>query len=151
MFQLVFHNTRQVAADSKAVESVETLRESKEEFRNIAKSMAQDLEQVVNQSLWHYAKFKGHEIEPEKFISIDSSIEDDDIEEFAIWMNTFGDRIRQYPEWQKAVDKKAAQLMNLTEADLIIEEIDQGAQQNDPIMSLLNGIRQDKETDNQES
>lgn len=152
MFQLVFHQTRQIAADSKAVESVETIKEAKEEFRAIAQSHAHDLQQVVNQALWHYGVFQGNQnLALADFIKIDTNISENDVEQFALWMNSFGDRIRRYPKWQKAIDKKAASLMNLANMDEVLEEIEAGiAEQPDPIRDLFNVQAQNTEPDQEQ-
>ena len=124
MFKVAFMQTNMLPADSRAVQSFETIREGKEDFYQAAISAAKDIEQIVEQMLRGYLSFKGQEDADIEF-KLDKDITIESVDEQIKLMQASLDRINRYPTWRKEVDKKLAGQMNLTNADDIQQEIEE--------------------------
>lgn len=140
MIKVTFLQTRHLPAGAAGVESWQTIREAKEDFRAVAINAARDIESLVNQMLVAIGKFKGIEVE-EDLVTFDKDITVEDVNETLQWMLAYRDRIARYPLWQKAVDEMGARRMNLDNLDEVLKQIKSGAIEtfNDPIGSIFNG------------
>lgn len=121
--KIAFNQNRHLPGDSRDAESDKTLKEQKEEFRALAVNAAKDIEAMTNRSLYHYARMKGLNIEPEQFVTFDTDITEEDIDEFLNLTQVFEPRINLYPSWRKEVDKIGAKTMNLSNIEEVVKEI----------------------------
>jgi len=150
MFRTVFNQNRVMNTESKGIASFQTIREMKEEFLTAARNAAQDIENVANEAIQHWALFKGIKDFQGK-IQLGNDLELKDIEHEIEVMQLAADRIRRHPKWNKEVDKKLAQSMNLNNIDEILEEIEAApaeAQQARPnrLLERLNAVQQETDT-----
>lgn len=141
MVKVTFNQMRQLPASSGSAESWQTIREAKEEFRELAVNAAKDLESFANNMIHAYLMYGGKkEQEFKQYVKLDTDITEEDINELILWVSTFRDRIDKYPTWRKEVDRTAAKRMNLPEIDKIIEEIDSAPEEKATASSALDEV-----------
>lgn len=145
LFKVAFNQLNGLAGDSKESPSAEARRELKEELITLARAYLTELEDVVNQAVGHYAKFKDKTAER---IEFDKNITLDDIDRELMIINAHRDSIKALPTFHKAVLKKHATDLNLTNIDEVLKEIDamkapepQGEDVRTQLLKAVNGER----------
>lgn len=122
LFRVTFNVTRSMPVNSRGIESAATQHESKEELYTRIRDIREEVLDVVRTGLEHYAAFAGEAIEPE--VSFETDISEADLAEISAFIQAHSDRIAQYGELQKAVDKKIVKKLGLPEEQELIEAIE---------------------------
>lgn len=122
LWRVAFFQNRLIPADSRAVESSETIKVVKEDLINAIKLAGESISNHVNQLVGMFAAYKGTDI-GEKEVAFDFNIEIDD-QEFINLAALFMQDIKQYDTWTKEVYKRVAKKMNVDNPELVMSEIE---------------------------
>ena len=151
VFKVGLNQFRQLSADSKAVQSDDTIAEEKANTVALVLSTIDDLEDAMNQSMNHYAVFAGQK-NFESDISFNREIIAKNFERFVAVYGAFADRLTKYAKVSKAVDRAAVRALELPkdEETEALREIDQAPEvetpaqvEPDPIEKALNGQQEE--------
>lgn len=125
LFRIAFNMPRVINTGSRVGESAESRREMKEDLTTRLEEKRREMLVIFQQAISDWAMFKGVELAPED-VEIDflAPLDERDIQELAMFVRQIGDRLRRYPAWEKSIDRKIAQRMNLPEEVDILKEID---------------------------
>jgi hypothetical protein len=125
LFKVAFNQTQSLAANTKAVASDDTIRELKDDLFALIESSIQDLENIANQMVRHYAAFMGKPDFAGK-VTLSREITEEDIEKQMEILAALRAEIMQVLPWRKAVLKKFLHKQNLPEKETkeISDEID---------------------------
>lgn len=121
LFKVAFNQINGLSADSKESPGAETRREMREEFVAMVETSLGELEDIINEFVGFYAKFKGTEsVEP---IKLDRTVTIEDMDMFLRLVALFREEIRGCVTWNQETLKKALAYQNLPNGDKITEEI----------------------------
>jgi hypothetical protein len=105
IFRLALNQTRMMSSDSKVGQSSDTIKEEKEAVYNLVKAESEGIEDMVNNALRMFAKFKGiDDLEPEFKFTLDSGTED--VDQFIKLVSLFRDEIVKLPTMRKELLNK---------------------------------------------
>lgn len=116
LFKVAFNQVRAIAADSKESPSAEAQREMKEDFLSLIKSIISEIEDIINQALVFYAKFKGIDNFQGK-IQLDKNISIEDLDAELAVFAAMKDDFKKVPSAYKAFVKKRISGLNLEDPD----------------------------------
>ncbi len=125
LYRVAFNKTLTLSSDSKESPGAETLREGKEELINLVKSTAGDIDDVMNEAIDHYARFKGVKNFKGK-IKLNTDISTEDIDKQIALFAANQDAIKKVDIWHKSYLKKVAESQNLPNLEEILKAIDAG-------------------------
>ena len=129
-FKVAFNQVMALAAGSKESPSAETRRAMMDDFVAIVETSLTEIEDVVNQAVYFYAKFKGIKLGESDRITFDKKVTERDFDQFLATWNSLRDDFRKIAEVRKEVLKKGAESMGLSEESLdAIEKFDFEAEQ----------------------
>lgn len=147
IFRLGLNQLRHLPLDSKETQSADAVIEEKWNTLALVESTLQEIEGVIDRSLYYYAQLKGVR-DFEGSINLNKDIDEKDFNQFITAYSTFGDKLSKYPEIEKSVLKQAVLKLGFDEAETkkALNAIEKGAikttednTQNDPVQSALNG------------
>lgn len=121
VFKIAFNQITGLSADSKESPSVEARREIKEEFTALVETTLTELEDVINQAVYFYAKAKGKAFEisnPEHRVTLDKRVTGEDITRLLEIWNSMRDEFKKIAEVRRDVMLKCAAEMGLGEEAL---------------------------------
>lgn len=147
-FKIAFNQTRHMPSDSRAGQSADTLKETKDDFVKQVSACAKDLQMMANNTLEIMCKFQGVEYNKEENkIVVGSNLDAEDLNQQVNHARLFFDEINKYPTWRKETLKKLARSFNLKDIEKIEEEIDNAVStpSNNRLTEFLNSGR-DTET-----
>lgn len=123
IFRLALNQTRMMSSDSKVGQSSDTLKEEKEAVYNLVKAESEGIEDMVNNGLKMFAKFKGiDDLEPEFKFTLDSGT--DDVDQFIKLVSLFRDEIVKLPTMRKELLNKVLGTFDLESNEEIQTEIE---------------------------
>lgn len=123
IFRIALNQTRMLSSDSKAVQSSETIKEEKEAIYNLIQSEAEAMENIVNQGLVMYAKFKGvDDLKPDFKFNLDTS--ESSTEQMVRIVTLFRAEIEKLPALKKELLSKAVRALSLDDNKDIEKEIE---------------------------
>ncbi len=123
IWRMAFHQTRILNTDSKAVESADTQRVAKEDLISILISELHKLESLMNKVVKDFAQFTGV-LNFDGVVTLDKDLDIEDLDQMLEIELAYAKDIENYPSWKKEVLKKKARMMNLSNEDEVIQEID---------------------------
>jgi hypothetical protein len=123
LFLIAFKMARVTRADSDIAEAADTKREAKEDLFTEVESWRKKLLDVVNSAVKHYAMFKGvSDFEGE--VGYNEELTEEDFADLNKTLVMHKDRFAQFPEWEKALNKKFAKGHRLPNETEILQEIE---------------------------
>lgn len=121
-FKVSFNEINGLASDSKESPGSETRKEMKDEFIALVQTSISEVEDLVNQALEQYLRFKDKTFS--EGIKLDKNITEDDItQEIAIWQAHI-DSFKQVSRLYKGVLKKHSAVFGLPDQEEIDKEIE---------------------------
>lgn len=122
-FKVGLNQLRAIPLDSKAVQGADTQAEDKDYQHALVESSIEDLENICNQALQHYAAFKGIKNFTGE-ICFNKEISEQDTDKFiSVWTAT-RDSLLKVDGLEKSVIKKLISKLELDDADELIDAVD---------------------------
>lgn len=118
-----FNRSHGLTQDSKEAPSAQSTNAMKSEQMALATAAADDIENLINNSIRHFAKFKGIQDFQER-VTLGKNFSEENIDQQIALFQAYADAIRKVPTWYKAHLKRVAERENLAEIDEIKTEID---------------------------
>lgn len=126
--RIAFNQNRTPSSDTKAVESVDTQQEGKEQLITLIKSEIESIENLINAVIKDYAYFKTSKTDFDGKLILSKEIKIEDLDREVRIYTALRDDVAKYPKWHKETLKKFVNSQELDNTVDIIEEIDKGPQ-----------------------
>lgn len=123
LYKVAFNRSHGLTQDSKEAPSAESTNAMNEERIAMAIAGVDDIENVVNEAIRHWAMFQGIKDFQER-ITIGRNITVENVESQIAIFQAYGDAIRKVPTWYKAHLKRVAEREGHSEIEDIKNEID---------------------------
>lgn len=123
IFKVAFNRAHSLPDSSKEAPSADSTRKMKEEQVALAMAAIADIENVMNQAIVHFAKFRGID-DFQGRIKIGRNVSEEDIQDNIQIFQTYADAIRKIPEWYKAHLKRVARREEFENLEKILAQID---------------------------
>lgn len=139
IWKIAFNLSRVISSDSKAVESSETQRVAKQDLLAILVSELNKLENLLNSVMKDFALFAGYP-DFDGIVTLDKDLDIEDVKEMLEIELAYMDDINKNPAWKKEILKKKAKMMNLSNEDEVLKEIDTMKVEATPTADILKSI-----------
>jgi hypothetical protein len=123
-FKVAFNQVQRLAgAGSKEAPGADSQKEAKDDLIAVAQTALTEIEDIINQMVQHYAKFKG--VEVTERVTLDKKITIDDInQELAVWM-ALRDDYKRVESVRKAMLVKNLDELNLPDPEGLAKDIEE--------------------------
>lgn len=125
VFKVGLNMFRALPSDAKGIQSSDTIEQDKDNTYAMVESSLEEIENLVKDSLRHYAAFLGQkDFEPE--IELNKEIKGENFDQFLRTYAAFKDKFDQMPQLSQAITKKAVHKLELPEEDVnaAVQEVD---------------------------
>ena len=124
IYRIAMNQVRIMPSDSKAVQSEMTMREEKESVRALVKSEMETVENLVNKSIYLYAKYLGKENQEYGRVEFSNQVGSADIDTFIKLAMAFKEETARLPSLKKAQLIKLVHELDLSDKEALIAEIE---------------------------
>lgn len=122
IFKVGLSQPFQIAANSKAVQAADTQREQKDDTIALVQARQERVEDVINNAIEHYARFKNEEA-PEEKVRFDSDVSEDDVEQMLNMFQALRPELERFPETKRQFVRAILKDVSFEDAEAVMEEI----------------------------